>query len=88
MGAGPLINVINSKNWSKSTRYYTKTICSMNLFKQVLKAIDALLPIGRGQRELIIRRSSNRKNGYCYWFYYQPKRFYSYKKKKKCIVFT
>ena len=26
----------------------------MNLFKLVLKAIDSLLPIGRGQRELII----------------------------------
>ena len=66
MGAGPLINVTNSKNRSKSAWYNTKTICNMNQCKQVLKAIDALLPIGRGQRELIIRRSSNRKNSYCY----------------------
>ena len=64
MEAGPLINVVNSKNWSKSARYHTKTISDMNPFKQVSKAIDALLPIGRGQRELIIRRSSNRKNSY------------------------
>jgi flagellar biosynthesis/type III secretory pathway ATPase len=67
MEAGPLINVVNSKNWSKSAWYNTKTICSMNQFKQVLKAIDALLPIGRGQRELIIRRSSNRKNSNSHW---------------------
>jgi len=31
-----------------------------------IKMIDSLVPIGRGQRELIIGDKKNRKNNYCY----------------------
>ena len=38
-----------------------------------LKAIDALVPIGRGQRELIIGDRQTGENNHCYRYHLEPK---------------
>ncbi len=46
-----------------------QVLCNVNPFHEPmqtgLKAIDALVPIGRGQRELVIGSPEDRKNIYC-----------------------
>jgi proton translocating ATP synthase F1 alpha subunit len=52
-GAGPLINVVNSKIEVKAPGIIQRQSVHEPV-QTGIKAIDALLPIGRGQRELII----------------------------------
>ena len=60
MEAGPLIRCMSIRKIEVKAPGIIQRQSVHEPVQTGIKAIDALLPIGRGQRELIIRRSSNR----------------------------
>jgi F-type H+-transporting ATPase subunit alpha len=52
-GKGPIGGVIRNAFGKKSSRSYLPST-SMNQLQTGIKAVDAMIPVGRGQRELVM----------------------------------
>ena len=59
-GKGP-INTTKRRPWKESPQMWSPALRLMLRYRPVFKAIDSLIPIGRGQRELIIGDRSTGK---------------------------